>query len=104
MFREERSGGQTQFSEEDFKVCDLCGALNRAANSECFVCGWYGAFHRDPEVVREAIREFQERYGGLNEVLLAEEILPDEGSGPGWFSTLFEKIKLFLRGRGAAGE
>ena len=104
MHREKRSGGQTRFSEEDFKVCDLCGALNRVENTECFVCGWYGMFRRDAEAVREAMRQFEERYGGLSESLLAEEILPDERSAPGWFSTLVERIKMFLSGRETAGE
>ena len=104
MHREERGAGQLGFTEKDFKVCDLCGALNRAENNECFVCGWYGSFHTDPDTVRQAMMEFEERYGGLSETLVAEELLPDEGSGPSWFSTLIEKIKTFLGGREAAGE
>jgi len=102
MHREERGSGQLRYSEKDFKVCDFCGALNRAENTECFVCGWYGVFHRDPDTVRQAIMEFEERYGGLNETLIAEELLPDQSSGPGWFSILIEKIKMFLSGREAA--
>lgn len=102
MHREERESGQLRFSERDFKVCDFCGALNRVENSECFICGWYGVFHRDPDIVKQAIMEFEEQYGGLNDNLIAEELLPDESRGPGWFSTLIEKIKLFLSSREAA--
>ncbi|HOM71033.1 MAG TPA: hypothetical protein PLU88_04865 [Armatimonadota bacterium] len=101
MHREERGSGQLGFSEKDFKVCDLCGALNRAENTECFVCGWYGTFRTDPETVRQVMAEFEAEYGTLNESIVAEELLPDESSGPGWFATFIEKIKAFLSGREA---
>lgn len=99
MHREERGPGQLGFSERDFKVCDLCGALNRIESEECFVCGWYGVFHHDMETVRKALREFEEEHGGLSETLLAEEILPNERSQPGFFSNIIERIKTFLNGR-----
>lgn len=101
MHREERGAGQIGFSEKDFKVCDLCGALNRVSNSQCFICGWNGMFHQEEEVVRRAMREFEQRYGGLNNSVIAEELLPDEQSGPGFFSSAVEKIKRFLGGRGS---
>lgn len=100
MNPEERGSGQVGgFSETDFKVCELCGALNRVSNSECFVCGWYGTFHRDPETVRQALREFKDHYGGLNETLLAEELLPNEHPRSGFLATCWEKLKLFLSGQ-----
>ncbi|MBI2844027.1 MAG: hypothetical protein HYX78_11565 [Armatimonadetes bacterium] len=102
MHREERGAGQIGFSEKDFKVCDLCGALNRVTNNECFVCGWAGTFHYDPDTVREAMKQFEEHYGGISETLLAEEILPDERTAPGVIASLIEKIKQFLNGRDTA--
>lgn len=99
MNPEERGFGQVGgFSETDFKVCDLCGALNRVSNGECFVCGWTGTFHRDPETVRQALRDFQSYYGGINETLLAEEVLPTERPRTGLLTSIWEKIKLFLSG------
>lgn len=102
MHREERGAGKLGFSEENFKVCRLCGALNRIENNECFVCGWYGAFHTDAETVKKVIEEFESKYGRLNESLIAEELLPDEQSGPSWFSMMIEKIKRFLGNSEAA--
>lgn len=98
MHREERGAGQLGFTEKDFKVCDLCGALNRVENTECFVCGWYGSFHTDPETVRRVMDEFEREHGGLSDNLIAEELLPDEGTGPSWFSTFIERLKNFFNG------
>lgn len=102
MHREERRAGQIGFSEKDFKVCDLCGALNRAANNECFICGWNGYFHQDEKVVRNAMREFADRYGGVNEAIIAEELLPSQVCGPSFFATLIDKIKAFFSGKETA--
>lgn len=99
MHREEKGAGHIGFSERDFKVCGLCGALNRVDNDACFICGWAGIFHYDPDTVRQVIREFEQERGGLTETLLSEEILPNESPGPGFLSTLIEKIKVFLSGR-----
>lgn len=98
MHREERGPGQLGFTQQDFKVCDLCGALNRVRNHECFICGWSGAFHNDPETVREAMRQFEQRYGGMTQTLISEELLPDERSLAGGLSGIIEKIKHFLSG------
>ena len=102
MHREERGTGQIGFSERDFKVCDLCGALNRVSNERCFSCGWSGTFHHEEEVVRQAMKEFEDYYGGMNENLVSEEILSDEPESPGLIASIVEKIKYFLSGRGAA--
>lgn len=102
MHREERGAGQVGFSAKDFKVCDLCGALNRVANNECFVCGWSGMFHREEDVVMRAMKEFEERYGGLSETIMSEELLPDESPRQGFLSSLIVKIKHLLTGREAA--
>lgn len=47
------------------KICDLCGALNLSANSECFSCGWRGRFERRSEIVRLAVELYQRRHGRL---------------------------------------
>lgn len=53
------------FRENDLKICDLCGALNLAANRECFVCGWRGRFERRRHVVRVAMDDVERAYGKL---------------------------------------
>ncbi len=99
MNPEERGSGQVGgFSETDFKVCDFCGALNRLSNTECFVCGWYGTFRRDPDTVRRALAEFQSYYGGINQTLLSEELLPNEQPRPGLLADIWDKVKRFLSG------
>jgi hypothetical protein len=58
--------GRTEtFHEHEIKICELCGWLNLASNTECFVCGWHGRFEQDPEVVRAAIELTVRRYGRL---------------------------------------
>jgi hypothetical protein len=54
-----------QVGEGALKICDLCGALNLAANSECFSCGWHGRFERRAEIVRLAVELYQRRHGRL---------------------------------------
>jgi len=60
------------FSENDLKICDLCGALNLEINRECFVCGWHGRFERRPEVVRVAMEIVKRRHGSLELQLLTD--------------------------------
>ncbi len=82
MHREEQGAGKLEFTAKDFKVCDLCGALNRIYNSKCFVCSWHGLFHTDSETVMRTIEEFGEEHGGISEALIAEEILSDSPLAP----------------------
>ncbi len=44
-----------QFAAANLKRCPLCGAVNAHQNDECFACGWYGKFDRDPETVEEGL-------------------------------------------------
>ncbi len=44
-----------QFASTNLKRCPLCGAVNAHQNHECFACGWYGAFDRDPDTVEEGL-------------------------------------------------
>jgi hypothetical protein len=99
MRHEERKSEWTGFSIKDFKVCDLCGALNRVTNNQCYVCGWNGKFHKEEEIVTDAMREAVERYGSLSEAVLAGELLPDAPSERGFLTNLIDKVKQFLNGR-----
>lgn len=54
-----------QVGEGALKICDLCGALNLSANTECFSCGWHGRFERRAEIVRLAVELYQRRHGRL---------------------------------------
>jgi hypothetical protein len=68
MAREAGQQGQGRaavFRETELKICELCGWLNLASNTECFVCGWHGRFERDPEVVHAAMELALRRYGRL---------------------------------------
>lgn len=95
---QERGPDRLGYAERDFKVCGLCGALNPAMNNECHVCGWNGLFHTDRETVREAMRMMEERYGGLDQSLFAEEIVPSTPPRPGVWAEMWGSIrKLFGR-------
>lgn len=73
---QDRGPDRLGYTERDFKVCDFCDALNPVSNTECFVCGWNGMFRNDRETVREAMMAAADRYGGLDESLFAEEVVP----------------------------
>ncbi|MGE0001410.1 MAG: hypothetical protein AB7F50_01005 [Fimbriimonadaceae bacterium] len=40
----------------EFKVCPLCGALNRAACGECHVCSWAGEFEYNEFAIEYALQ------------------------------------------------
>lgn len=65
MSWETQQGRISTFRESDLKICELCGHLNLASNTECFVCGWHGHFEHTPEVVRAAVELAVRRYGRL---------------------------------------
>ena len=96
MERYDRGPERLGNTERDFKVCDLCGALNPAANGECFVCGWSGQFHTDKEPVREAMNEAEDKYGSLNQSLFAEEILPSTPPRAGFWAGVWESVRRRL--------
>lgn len=87
------------YTERDFKVCDLCGALNPVKNQECFVCGWTGRFHTDNESIRDAMQSLENEYGSIDNSLFEEEVLPStlpkQGAGHG----LWDKIKRLFSSR-----
>lgn len=59
------TGRTITLRETELKICELCGALNLAANPECFVCGWRGHFERETDVIRAAVELAVRRYGRL---------------------------------------
>lgn len=61
------------FDKTQFKVCDLCGALNYAIRRDCFVCGWHGHFTTDPEVIHRAATERRPLPARAPEPIAAEE-------------------------------
>lgn len=64
------------FTENDFKVCELCGALNVASTSECVICGWHGRFDYDPESVKRAMADVRE--ASSREAFVSEDVTLDE--------------------------
>jgi hypothetical protein len=98
MLWEERGPDRLRFTERDFKVCDLCGALNPVTNPSCFVCGWSGRFHDDAETVREAMRTVESEHGGLDRSLFAEEVVPSTPPKMGFWTGAWGSFKrLFSR-------
>ncbi len=50
---------------DDVKVCALCDTLNYQENGECFLCGWRGAFRREPMTVEMAWLRLQDQFEGV---------------------------------------
>lgn len=95
---QEKGPDKLGYSERDFKVCDLCGALNPAENAGCFVCGWNGRFREDRETVREAMMELANEYGELSKSLFADETLPSTLPKPGFWAEIWGSLKkIFSR-------
>jgi len=78
MRRAERTG----FAEHDFKVCELCGALNPAANHECVVCGWRGRFENEPAAVQRSIQDWRAQMAASNDPYWSEDADLAEYLGP----------------------
>jgi len=76
MDRQERGSGKLGYTARDFKVCDLCNALNPVENTECFVCGWRGTFRSDEEFVSQEMQKLLLENGGLDQSLFEEEVVP----------------------------
>ena len=77
------------FAIANLKRCPLCGAVNAHLNAECFACGWYGKFDRDPESVEEGLQILMDRCPEL------ATPAPAVAHRPGfaiWLSNLVSKI------------
>ncbi|MEO7717677.1 MAG: hypothetical protein ABIY70_15875 [Capsulimonas sp.] len=55
-------GSSPQVTEKDVKLCCLCGALNHMKNSDCFTCGWRGAFDNDPAMIHLAWERLYDQF------------------------------------------
>jgi len=100
----ERGSNELEFTERDFKVCELCGALNPATNNECFVCSWSGRFHTDSDLIRDAMRALESEFGALDESLFAKEVVPSiPPKWSFWKNTWSSIRRLFGRAEGERG-
>lgn len=94
----DRGPDRLGYTERDFKVCDLCGALNPVTNEECFVCSWSGRFHTDRETIGEAMRMLERHYGAVDESLFSEDAIPSTPPKVGFWAGLWESVRrLFSR-------
>ena len=96
MYPQERGPDKLHFTERDFKVCDLCGALNPVTNPTCFVCNWSGRFHDDSETVRDAMRTLEGEYGSLSQSLFVEEVVPSTPPRAGFWAEAWGSLRRFL--------
>ena len=88
-------------TEDDLKICELCGALNLASNRNCFACGWHGKFEKRPEIVRMALDLTLRQHGGLSMGDITEDL--DEAAGMqcgpvGALKRCFRRIRGWLFG------
>ena len=49
-------------TQEDAKLCLLCGTLNHRDNVECWTCRWHGGFDREPGLVGLAWQRLESQY------------------------------------------
>jgi hypothetical protein len=97
---QEGQGRTTLIRENDLKICELCGWLNLAANTECFVCGWHGRFERDREVVHAAVELAVRRYGRLELQHLTDPRTYREPAPLTWrtrLPLLWQRLRSLLR-------
>jgi hypothetical protein len=103
MIRRETWDGNTPaFQATDLKICDLCGALNLATNSECFICRWRGHFDARPEVVTLAMELMERRHGRIDLPLITDSIVfsPLERPSLGWrIAAFFARLRHWFFGR-----
>jgi hypothetical protein len=62
----------------DFKICNLCGALNPADTDECVICSWRGRFDIDSDAIAKAMKDLRDDTGWLNDAFVSEDVLLDE--------------------------
>lgn len=77
---------------DDWKVCDLCGAINAAANEECHVCRWHGHFDRRAETIEGVLHEM---FGLIVYAPTDRERVPERGRRRGirpWLRRLLSRF------------
>lgn len=98
MEQYEQGPDRIRYTERDFKVCGLCGALNPVTNTKCFVCSWSGIFHSDRETIRDVMNELESDQGRIDESLFFEEVVPSTLPRPGLWSGIWRALrKIFSR-------
>lgn len=65
-----RLEAQMRLAIDSLKCCPLCGAVNAAQNSECFVCRWQGRFDHDPDRIENGLNDLLDRCPELIEIML----------------------------------
>jgi hypothetical protein len=98
IWNETDQSGARAYQAADLKICDLCGALNLAANKECFICRWRGHFERRPEVVTIAMELLERKHGGLDPSLISNSLSGISSPGPGVRAKIIHFLNR-LRGR-----
>jgi hypothetical protein len=73
---------------DNLKRCPLCGAVNSAANAECFVCRWHGAFDHEPTSIEQGLNDLVAQSPELEEAIQQSEWIPLSQS---------ERLRAFLR-------
>ena len=93
---QERGSDKLGYTERDFKVCDLCGALNPVHNDECFVCGWRGWFQFDRETIRNVMHSLEIEYGEINASLFENEAVPSTPPRQSRWAGLWGSLRKLL--------
>lgn len=73
---------------ENLKRCPLCGAVNAATNSECFVCRWHGEFDHELHSIEQGLHELVARSPELEQAIQESDWIPLSQS---------ERLRAFLR-------
>jgi hypothetical protein len=61
---------QKMLADHKLKRCALCGAVNAASNSECFVCGWHGQFDYNPIQIEQGVHLLLDRCPELAQAMM----------------------------------
>jgi hypothetical protein len=88
-----RRGAAGKITQDDVKICALCGTLNHRGNAECWTCRWSGAFSDDARTITLAWQRLEVRYEGVR----PEHVLPRRVAAVGDFgalrrTTLWQKL------------
>lgn len=76
----------------ELKRCPLCRTINSADNGDCVMCGWHGAFERDPDLIEEGLYEMMVHCPDLAEALFEAPRPRTPRTGFfGWLARLFRR-------------
>ncbi len=88
-----RRGAAGKITQDDVKICALCGTLNHRDNPECWTCRWHGEFSGDTRTIALAWQRLESRY----EAVRPEHVMARRVPALGHFGaprqvTLWQKI------------